>query len=150
RVLLSARVHDLSAGRDHLRGDHVVQGQAVLPDLPADATGPRQPADTDALGVARGDRQAMRGQDRRDLTPSGAAADPHEVTFAVDDLHVRELAEVDHDAAVVGAEARKAMAAASHGQQEPRGGSEPDTYLHVFDAPGPQNTGRTTRSQYRA
>jgi hypothetical protein len=37
------------------------------------------------------------------------------VAFLVDDLHVRELAEVDHDAAVVGAEARKAMAAASHG-----------------------------------
>ena len=57
----------------------------------------------------------MRGQGRRDLTPGGTAADPHEVTFGVDDLHVRELAEVDHDAAVIGAEARKAMTAASHG-----------------------------------
>ena len=55
----------------------------------------------------------MRGQGGCDLTPGGAAADPHEVTFVVEDLHVRELAEVDHDAAVVGAEARKAMAAAS-------------------------------------
>ena len=54
----------------------------------------------------------MRGQGRRDLTPGGAAADPHEVAFLVDDLHVRELAEVDHDAAVVGAEARE-----SHGRR---------------------------------
>ena len=92
----------------------------------------------------------MRGQGGRDLTPGGAAADPHEVTFAVGDLHVRELAEVDHDAAVVGAEARKAMAAASHGQHKPRGGSESDACLHVPDALGPQNIGRTTRSQYRA
>ena len=60
------------------------------------------------------------------------------------------LAEVDHDAAVVGAEARKAMAAASHGQHKPRGGSESDTCLHVPDALGPQNMGRTTRSQDRA
>ena len=150
RVLLRARTHDLSAGGDHLRGDHVVQGQTVLPDLPADAAGQRQPTDTDALGVARGDRQAMRGQGGRDLTPGGAAADPHEVTFVVDDLHVRELAEVDHDAAVVGAEARKAMAAASHGQRKPRGGGESDTCLHVPDALGPQHIGRTTRGQYRA
>jgi hypothetical protein len=70
-------------------------------------------------------------KDGRDLTPGGAAADPHEVTFVVDDLHVREPAEVDHDAAVVGAEARKAMAAASHGQHKPCAGSESDTCLHV-------------------
>jgi hypothetical protein len=76
-------------------------------------------------------------------------ADPHEVTFVVDDLHVREPAEY-HDAAVVGAEARKGMAAASHGQQEPCVGSESDTCLHVPDALGPQNIGRTTRRQYRA
>ena len=92
----------------------------------------------------------MRGQGGRDLAPGGAAADPHEVAFLVGDLHVRELAEVDHDAAVVGAEARKAMAAASHGQHEPRAGRESDTCLHVRDAPGPQNMGRTTRSQSRA
>ena len=107
----------------------------------------RQPADTDALGIARGDRQAMRGQRRRDLTPGGAAADPHEMAFAVDDLHVRELAEVDHDAAVVGAEAREAMAAASHGQHKPGTGGEPDTCLHVPDAAGPQDMGRITRCQ---
>src|SRR4029450_1442814 len=94
-------------------------GQTVLPDLPADAAGQRQSADTYALGVARGDRPAMRGQGGRALPPGGAAADPHEVTFVVDDLHGGEPAEVDHDAAVVGAEARKAMAAASHGQQSP-------------------------------
>ena len=92
----------------------------------------------------------MRGQGRRDLTPGGAAADPHEVAFLVDDLHVREFAEVDHDAAVVGAEARKAVAAASHGQQKPCTGSESDPCLHVPDAPGPQNMGRITRSQERA
>jgi hypothetical protein len=86
----------------------------------------------------------------RDPTPGGAAADPHKVTFLVDDLHVRELAEVDHDPAIVGSEARKAMAAAAHGQREPRTGSEPDTGSHVRDAPGPQNTSRTTRCQYRA
>ena len=92
----------------------------------------------------------MRGQDGRDLTPGGAAADPHEVTFLVDDLHVREPAEVGHDAAVVGAEARKAMAAASHGQHKPCTGSKPDTCLHIPGALGPQNMGRTTRGQYRA
>src|SRR5215831_6483730 len=92
----------------------------------------------------------MRGQGGRDLTPGGAAADPYEVGFFVDDLHVRELAEVDHDAAVVGAEARKAMATASHGQQKPCASSESDTCLRVPDAPGPQNMGRTARSQYRA
>jgi len=72
------------------------------------------------------------------------------VAFLVDDLDVRELAEVDHDAAVVGAEARKAVAAASHGQQMPCAGSESDTCLHVRDVPGPQNMGRVTRSQSRA
>ena len=92
----------------------------------------------------------MRGQRRRDLTPGGAAADPHEMAFAVDDLHVRELAEVDHDAAVVGAEAREAMAAASHGQHKPGTGGEPDTCLHVPDAAGPQDMGRITRCQSRA
>ena len=40
--------------------------------------------------------------------------------------------------------------AASHGQQEPCPGREPDTCLHVPDAPGPQNVGRITRSQERA
>ena len=90
----------------------------------------------------------MRGQGRRDLTPGGATADPHEVTFLVDDLHVREVAEVDHDTTVVGAEARKAMAAASHGQQKPCTGSESDPCLHVPDALGPQDIGRTTRSQH--
>ena len=92
----------------------------------------------------------MRGQGRRDLAPGGAAADPHEVAFGVDDRHVREPAEVDHDAAVVGAEARKAMAAASHGQRKPGTGGESDTCLHVRDAPGPQDMGRTARSQDRA
>src|SRR5215510_4070009 len=92
----------------------------------------------------------MRSQRGRDLTPGGAAADPHEVTFFVDDLHIRELAEVDHYAAVVGAKARKAMAAASHGQQKPCAGSESDACLYVPDALGPQNIGRTTGSQYRA
>jgi hypothetical protein len=42
------------------------------------------------------------------------------------------------------------MAAASHGQQKPCTGSECDTCLHIPDARGPQNLGRTTRSQYRA
>ena len=55
----------------------------------------------------------------RNLSPGGAAADPHQVLFFVDDLHIREIAEVDDDAAVVGGEARKAMAAASHGQHKP-------------------------------
>ena len=89
----------------------------------------------------------MRGQDGRDLTPGGAAADAHEVTFLVDDLHVREPAEVDHDAAVIGTEAGKAMATAAHGQQQPSPGSESDTCPNVLDALGPQNTGWTTRSQ---
>jgi hypothetical protein len=149
-VLLRARAHDRSAGGDHLSGDHVVQGQAVLPDLPADAAGQRQPADTDALGVTRGDRQAVRAQRGRDLTPGGTAADPHQMTLVADDLHVPEHAEVNHDAAVVGAEAGKAVAAAPHGQHEPRLGREPDTCLHVPGALGPQDIGRAARSQYRA
>jgi hypothetical protein len=153
-VLRGARVHDLAAGRDHLRGGHVVQGQAVLPDLPADAAGQGQPADTDALGVTGGDRQARRGQGRRDLAPGGAAADPHQVAFGVEDLHVREPAEVDHDTAVVGAEAREAMAAAPHGQRQPgaspKPGREPDPGLYVLDAPGPQDITRIAHSQGRA
>ena len=119
RVLLRARLHHGSVGKDHFRGHDVVERESVLPDLPADATGQRQPTDTDALGVARGDRKAVRGQGSRDLSPGGAAADPHQVLCFVDDLHTREIAEVDDDAAVVGAEARKTMAAASHGQHKP-------------------------------
>ena len=42
------------------------------------------------------------------------------------------------------------MVAASHGQHKPCAGSESDTCLHIPDALGPQNMGRTTRGQYRA
>src|SRR5689334_21383460 len=57
-----------------------------------------------ALGVTRGDGQAVRGEGRRNLTPGGPATDPDQVTLLVDVRHVREAAEVDHDAAVIGAE----------------------------------------------
>ena len=87
----------------------------------------------------------MRGQGGRDLSPGGAAADPDEVAVLVDDLDGRESAEVDHDAAVVGAEAREGMAAAAHGQRESGVGGERDSRLHVRDALGPQNIGRTAR-----
>jgi hypothetical protein len=91
----------------------------------------------------------VRGEGGRDLAPGGAAADPHQVTFLVDDLHVREPAEIDHDAAVVGAEAGEAVTAAPHGQGEPGGDGEPDGRPHVGDALGPQDVRRTARGQHR-
>ena len=71
------------------------------------------------------------------------------MAFFIDDLHIREPAEVDHDAAVVGAEAREGVAAAPDGQRKPGAGGEPDPCLHVPDAPGPQDMGRMTGSQER-
>ncbi len=92
----------------------------------------------------------MRGQFRRDLTPGGAAADAHQVLFVVDDVHVGEMAEVDHHTVVVGGEPRKAMAAPSDRQRQPCTGRESDRCLDVRDALGSQNVGRATRSKQRA
>src|SRR5262249_47959701 len=52
RVLLRARTHRLSGGSDQLCRDQVVQGQAVLPGLPADAAAQGESTYTDAFGVA--------------------------------------------------------------------------------------------------
>jgi hypothetical protein len=142
--------HDVTVGGDDLRGDQLVQRETVPSDLPADPAGQRQAADADALRVARRDRQAVRGKGGRNLAPGGAAADPHEVTVLVDDLHAREPAEVDHDAAVVRAEARERVAAAPHGQRKPGGGGEPDGRLHVGDARGSQHPRRAAGRQDRA
>jgi hypothetical protein len=88
----------------------------------------------------------------RPYGPSAAAtaADAYEVTVPVDDLHVGELAEVDHDAAVVGGEAGIAVAAAAHRQHEPGSGRETDARLHVPDALGSQDIGRAAGDKDRA
>jgi hypothetical protein len=72
------------------------------------------------------------------------------MAFTVNDFHVRELAQVDHDTAVVGAEAQEAVAAAAHRQPKPGTGSESDGCLHVRNVLGPQDVSWRTRSQYRA
>jgi len=142
-------VHHLAAGRDHLGGDQVVEGQAMVADLPADAAGQGQATDADALGVTRGDGQAVPSESRRDRTPGGTAADPHDVALLVDNRQVRQQHEVDHDSAVVRAEALEAVATAAHGQRQPRLGREADPRLHVRDARGPQDMGWATRREER-
>jgi hypothetical protein len=101
------------------------------------------------LGVAGGDGQAVRGQGGRDLTPGGAALDPHQAAILVDDLHRGQRAEIDHHATVIGAEAREAMAPAAHGQLEPGLGREPHRGLHVPGTGGPQHHGRIAPGQER-
>ena len=73
----------------------------------------------------------------------------HEVTFGVDDLDRGELAEVDHDAAVVGAEALEGVAPAAHGEREPGVGRERDGGLDVGGGGGAQDVRRVARGEDR-
>src|ERR1700710_2771376 len=92
----------------------------------------------------------MRGQDRRDLAPGGPAANPHQVTVLVGDLDRREPAEVEHDPAVVGAEAGEAVTAATYRQRPPGAGREPEARLHVADVGRAQHDDRAAVGQGRA
>ena len=51
---------ELAVGGDDLRGEQVVDGQAVLAHEEADAAAERDPADPDRAGVAEPGREAVR------------------------------------------------------------------------------------------
>src|SRR4051812_24108417 len=64
------------------------------------------------------------------------------MTFLVDDRDVRELTEINDDAAVVGAESAVVVATAAYRQRKPRPRSELNRGLNVGDSPGSQDVRR--------
>ena len=127
--------------------DQVVQRQAVLADLPADATGQAsvrrrrrswcRPTRSPGQCARAHRRPAPRWRRRRCARCGAPRRRPRR----------RQPAEVDDDPAVVGAEAREAVAAAAHGQRRacPRATGPPPARP---DAAGPQDHGGTPGGQH--
>ena len=96
----------LAVGGHDLGGEQGVDRQAVLAHEVADAATERDPAEPDRARVAEAGRQAVLGGGRRVL--GGGQARPGPGGPCVDvDVELVEVAQVDHDAVVDDAEARR-------------------------------------------
>ena len=107
-------VHDAAVREHDLRARDVVDRQPVLAGHEADAARGREPADADVAVVARAHPEPVLAELLRDVAPARARAEPRHVAVDADAV---ELAEVDHDAAVVRRAAADAVPAAAHGQR---------------------------------
>jgi hypothetical protein len=132
-VLRRAGLLELAVGRHHVGGDQVVDGEPVLAHQPAQAAAQRQPADPRV-----GDGAAGRGEPERlrlmiELAPEHAALRPGRAggRVHVDALH---RGQVDDQATVVGAVARRSVAAAAHGHHDAGRPCEVERLLHIGDA----------------
>ncbi len=96
----------------------MIDRQAMLPGEEADATGGRETSDADPAVIARGQCPAVGREERRDVHPARARLDPDDPVPFVDDLHAVHVAEVDDDAAVVGAAAADAVAAGADAKRQ--------------------------------
>jgi hypothetical protein len=114
-----------AVGRDDVRGEQVVDRQAVLPDEVADPAAGRDPADADGAGVAEADRETVGIGGGRDVDGRRAGLGPGRPRRRVD-LDLVHVAEVDDDAAVGSAMAGAAVAAAPDGELEARLAGEID------------------------
>ena len=106
-----------AVGEHQLDGAHVVDREPVLAHEPPDAARRGEAADADPAVVARGQRPAVRREERGDVLPAGARADAHEPCRLVEHLHRVEPAEVDDDAAVVRRSSADAVAAAADAER---------------------------------
>ena len=132
-VLRRAGLLELAVRRHHVGGEQVVDGESVLAHQPAQAAAQRQPADPRV-----GDGAAGRGEPERlrlviQLAPEHAALRPGRAGARV---HVDALhgGQVDDQATVVGAVARRPVTAAAHGHHDAGRPCEVDRLLHIGDA----------------
>ena len=117
RVRLGVGAHLATVGEDELGGDDVVDRQAVFAAQEADAAGRGQAPDADVAVIARAHPEPVRLQDLGDLAPAGPGPDADFPAVRVDDLDAVELADVEHDPAVVGRPPADAVAAAADGER---------------------------------
>jgi hypothetical protein len=110
--------HERAVGEHELRGDDVVDREAVPAGEEADAAGRREPADADVAVVAGAHPQPVRSERLRDVAPARAGTEPDAPGRAVEHLDPVEPADVDDDAAVVGGAAADAVAAAADRQHD--------------------------------
>ena len=124
---------DLPAvGGDDLDSLERIDGEAVLADQPADPAAQCQAADADGSGVTERRREAVGRRRVRVLAGSQARLRPCEASIDVD-VESLHRAEVEDDAAIVGAVAGQAVAAAADGEPPTGLSGEPD---------GPHDVGR--------
>ena len=116
-VLTFAGDEGPSVGGHDVGRDEVVERQAEAPAEVADPAAEREPADAGRGDDAAGGRQAVGVRRVVEVAPRGAALGARGAVRRVDG-DVAHRRQVDHDAAVAGAEAGHAVPAAAHGQVE--------------------------------
>src|SRR5690606_16379107 len=113
-VLVLGRAQPLAAGGHDVRGEEVVDGEAVLAHQPADAAAGREAGDAGVAHDAAGRRQAVRLRLVVDVAPERAALHPRRARGGID-VHAAHRREVDDDAAVADGGARHVVASAAYG-----------------------------------
>jgi hypothetical protein len=117
RVLVGTRLHEASVREDDLRGQQVVDREAVAAGEVAVAAAQGQPCDASGRDDPGGDREPVVLRGGIDLAPEGTAADAHRAGCRVDrDLLQRR--EVDDHTVVDAPEAAAVVATAPHGDAQ--------------------------------
>src|SRR5205823_13496300 len=107
-----------AVGGDELGGEQVVDREPVLAYEVADAAAERQAPDPDRAGVAEPDRELTRLRGGRQLAGGQAGLRPCDLFVGID-LERLEARQVEHDPALAGAVAGRAVAPAPDGELEP-------------------------------
>ena len=141
RVQRGVGSHDFAIRRHDVRGEDVVDGQAVPAGEVPDAAPERDPADPDRTGVPELDRQPVRA-DRCAHVRGGQAQSPPRPCARGVDLDRSEVVEVEDDAAIVRAVAGAAVPAAPHGERQARGAGDLDDLRDVGGVGDPRDRGR--------
>ena len=123
--VLGIHAVELAIGGHDLGGQQAVDREALLADEVPHAAAERDPSDPDRTRVAEPDPQAVRVGGVRELERRQAGLRPRRAPLGVD-LDRAQIGEIDHDPAVGHALADHAVAAAAHGELEPRLARERD------------------------
>jgi hypothetical protein len=115
RVRVPVHVQHLAVGGDELRGEHVVDREAVLADEEADAAAEGEPPDSDRTGVSEPGGQPVCAGSGRVLARGQSRLRPGGVLLEVD-LERSHVREVEHDSSFGDAVAREAVTAAADRQ----------------------------------
>ena len=111
--LLRAGDLESSVREDHIRGQQVVDGQAVLAREMAHAAAQREPAHTGGGDDSGGHGQPKRMHGMIDIAPGAAAADAHRARGRID-MNKLDGGEIDYQAIVADSQPAGVMAAAAN------------------------------------
>jgi hypothetical protein len=133
RVLFRARVQDLATPGDDLRRTDVVECEPETPRHPTESAANGQATDAGVRHRARRRHQPLRHRLAVEIAEQAAAGNPRDTPAGVD-AHTAQQREVEQQAAFAGRLARRAVAAALHGQQQVRCAREIDRLADVGGA----------------